>query len=258
MAQHDYNIANATAPNFRTDLNNNLSAIVSQNSGTSAPSNTFANMMWYDTTNNILKMRNEADSSWINLFTLDQSANTSNPSSDKVGMEFIESQDASTSATLDFTGFDSTRYDAYVFVMSNLVASTEGSTDFHVLTSTDGGSTYDSGASAYAYVKRELELEAVPTDAFEGSAGSTFIQVAGNLGAVANESFSGELKVFGPHLTAHTRLMWTGVFNTRAKLVEVRGSASRLSAADVDAIQFLFNAGNISSGTITMYGLRNS
>ena len=78
MAQHDYNIANATAPNFRTDLNNNLSAIVSQNSGTSAPSNTFANMIWYDTTNNILKMRNEADSAWISLFTLDQSGNLAN------------------------------------------------------------------------------------------------------------------------------------------------------------------------------------
>ena len=193
-----------------------------------------------------------------NIAAIDATTKTTLQNAGLGAMAFIESQDASASATLDFTGFDSTKYDAYVLVMSNLVASTEGSTDFHVLTSTDGGSTYDSGASAYAYVKRELELEAVPTDAFEGSAGSTFIQVAGNLGAVANESFSGELKVFGPHLTAHTRLMWTGVFNTRAKLVEVRGSASRLSAADVDAIQFLFNAGNISSGTITMYGLRNS
>jgi hypothetical protein len=78
MPQYDYNVANATAPNFRSDLNNNLSAIASQNSGTTAPSNTFANMIWYDSTNNILKMRNEADSAWISLFTLDQSGNLSN------------------------------------------------------------------------------------------------------------------------------------------------------------------------------------
>lgn len=76
MAQHDYVIDNQTAPNFRADLNNALAAIVSTNSGSSAPSTTYANMMWYDTTADILKMRNEADDTWINLGTLDQVANT--------------------------------------------------------------------------------------------------------------------------------------------------------------------------------------
>ena len=56
MANHDYNIANQTAPNFRADLNNALLAIVSTNSGSSAPSTTFANQLWYDTTNNKLMM----------------------------------------------------------------------------------------------------------------------------------------------------------------------------------------------------------
>ena len=76
MAQDDYVIDNQTAPNFRADLNNALAAIVSTNSGSSAPSTTYANMMWYDTTADILKMRNEADDTWINLGTLDQVANT--------------------------------------------------------------------------------------------------------------------------------------------------------------------------------------
>lgn len=76
MAQHDYVIDNQTAPNFRADLNNALAAIVSTNSGSSEPSTTYANMLWYDSTNNILKMRNEADDAWINLGTLDQSADT--------------------------------------------------------------------------------------------------------------------------------------------------------------------------------------
>lgn len=72
MAQHDMNIANDTAPLVRADINNALSALVSQNSGASAPSTTYANMIWYDSTNNILKMRNEADDAWISLFYLDQ------------------------------------------------------------------------------------------------------------------------------------------------------------------------------------------
>ena len=84
MANHDYNIANQTAPNFRADLNNALLAIVSTNSGSSAPSDTFANMLWYDTTNNKLMMRNEADSAWITIFESDQSNNRVNIITDDI------------------------------------------------------------------------------------------------------------------------------------------------------------------------------
>lgn len=72
MATHDYVIDNQTAPNFRSDLNNALAAIVSQNSNATAPTTTFANMLWYDTANNQIKKRNEADSAWIILGTVDE------------------------------------------------------------------------------------------------------------------------------------------------------------------------------------------
>lgn len=74
MSQHDMNIANDIAPLVRADINNALAALVSQNSGSSAPSTTYANMIWYDTTNNILKMRNEANDAWISMFYFDQAA----------------------------------------------------------------------------------------------------------------------------------------------------------------------------------------
>ena len=72
MAQHDYNIANQTAPSARTDINNALAAIVSNNSGTSAPATVFANQWWYDTTNNILYFRNEGNTAWIEIGELNQ------------------------------------------------------------------------------------------------------------------------------------------------------------------------------------------
>lgn len=77
MAQHDYTIANQSAPTARADINNVLAAIVSQNSGNTAPTTTYANQIWYDSSNNILKMRNEADDAWIAIATLDQSLGTS-------------------------------------------------------------------------------------------------------------------------------------------------------------------------------------
>jgi hypothetical protein len=80
MATHDYVIDNQTAPNFRADLNSALAAIVTQNSNATAPSVTYADMFWYDTTNNQLKKRNEANSAWITLGTVDEGTGTFTPS----------------------------------------------------------------------------------------------------------------------------------------------------------------------------------
>jgi hypothetical protein len=70
MAQHDYNIANQSGLAFRQDLNNALAAIVSQNSGASEPSTTYAYQWWADTTTGLLKLRNAANSAWITIGTL--------------------------------------------------------------------------------------------------------------------------------------------------------------------------------------------
>ena len=71
MAQHDYIIANQSGAAFRSDLNNGLAAIVSQNSGAVQPSTTYAYQWWADTTTGLLKLRNAANSGWITLFQLD-------------------------------------------------------------------------------------------------------------------------------------------------------------------------------------------
>lgn len=71
MTQHDFNIANNTFPAFRADLNNALSAIQSNNSGSSSPSTTTSYMQWVDTSNNILKIRNSADNDWISILKTD-------------------------------------------------------------------------------------------------------------------------------------------------------------------------------------------
>lgn len=76
MAQHDYVIDNQASASARADLNSLFQAIASQNSGATAPTTTYANMIWYDTANDLLKMRNEANSAWITLGTLDQALNT--------------------------------------------------------------------------------------------------------------------------------------------------------------------------------------
>ena len=72
MSQHDFSIANQTASNARSDINNALQALASMSSGATAPSTTYPNMLWYNTADNILEMRNEADSAWIGVGYVDQ------------------------------------------------------------------------------------------------------------------------------------------------------------------------------------------
>lgn len=76
MSQHDLNIANQGFPAFRADLNDALVALGSTNSGATAPTTPYANQLWYDTANNILKIRNEDNDAWISIVTLDQVADS--------------------------------------------------------------------------------------------------------------------------------------------------------------------------------------
>jgi len=65
MSQNDFNIANQGFPSFRSDLNDALQSLASNSSGATEPATTYAGQFWYDSTNDVLKFRNEANSAWI-------------------------------------------------------------------------------------------------------------------------------------------------------------------------------------------------
>jgi hypothetical protein len=69
--QADYVVSNGTGAAVRSDINGQLSAIVTQNSGATEPATTYAFMRWADTTAGVMKMRNGANSAWITLYQLD-------------------------------------------------------------------------------------------------------------------------------------------------------------------------------------------
>lgn len=52
------------------NIEDNFTALKSTFSGASQPSNTVAGMWWYDTSSHILKIRNEANSAWLNVWNL--------------------------------------------------------------------------------------------------------------------------------------------------------------------------------------------
>ncbi len=67
MATHDYSLANQSGAAFRGDLNNALAAIASNNSSSTDPATTFAHQFYYDTGDTTFKIRNAANSAYINV-----------------------------------------------------------------------------------------------------------------------------------------------------------------------------------------------
>jgi hypothetical protein len=109
MAQHDYNIANQGFSSFRSDLNNALSAIQTNNSGTSRPTGAVAGQLWLDTTtatSPTLKYYDGADD--ISLATIDHTANTVNWLDSTVSITGLSTTATGTVLTLSDTATTST------------------------------------------------------------------------------------------------------------------------------------------------------
>jgi hypothetical protein len=86
---------------------------------------------------------------------------------------------------IDLTG----GYSAYFIRMTNIVFSVDGSVPA-LRTSTDGGTTFDSGATDYAYDLRRYDSSTVQTSRATGAAYGLLTQTVGN---DTGESLNGEI-----------------------------------------------------------------
>ena len=113
MATHDYVLDNATGANFRSDLNNALAAIVSNNSSSSEPSTKYAYQWWADTNEGVLKIRNSSNDGWVTLLQLDGTLTLEDGSSSAPALGFRDDLNtgifSSAADTLDITCGGTTR-----------------------------------------------------------------------------------------------------------------------------------------------------
>lgn len=178
---------------------------------------------------------------------------------DPPGQVLIETQSAdNTGSSLDFvTGIDGT-YDRYIFECTDIVPAADGRT-LACRVSTDGGSTFKSGASDYNYAFEGRD--SVPTDRNWASAGATTeIQLTNALalGSAAGEGSSYTVKLSKPANSSLRQMVMAEIAYTGqdGSITTANGAGTYLTAAAVDAIQFIIlGGGNMESGTISLYGL---
>lgn len=164
-----------------------------------------------------------------------------------LGLIFLEQQTASVSATLDFTTWYSTAYDEYIIEFLAVLPATAGA-NLLARASVNGGSSYDSTTGNYVGT---TSVNATFT-AWAAQGGAA---VATNVAAGGTGPFGvyGHMRIF-PAVTRPWFVGQTGYLtNTPAR---VSGLVSGdYEPAAFNAIRFLFSTGNITSGTIRIYGV---
>ena len=170
-------------------------------------------------------------------------------------MILLATASASDDATIEFTGIDNT-YKNYVVLFDDVIPATDASA-FYMRTSSDGGSSFDSGASDYQHVaENRTSLDALFTTTDNAAA---FMVIKATAGNATNESVSGVLRLFNPSNAIAVLVSGYGAaideFGTHGLL---NFSGARMAATDVDAIQFYFSAGNITSGEFQLYGIKDA
>ena len=178
----------------------------------------------------------------------------------QIGLVPIVTKTASTSSELEFTEFDADLYDGYIFEGASVIPDT-AITALQVRTSTNGGTSYDSGASDYAYGLQIMDMVAATSPEYSNQAAVNSIAITDGTGRGDDPQtgFDGvgfSLKLRAPHLARDTMMSWTCEYDTGTEYRTGVGAGVRLASEDVDAIEFSYSSGNIASGSITMYGLR--
>jgi hypothetical protein len=182
MSTHDYVIANASGSSVRSDLNNALAAIVSNNSSSSEPSTKYAYMLWVDTTNNLIKLRNSANNAWIILFTTAGGLDVDAASNFNEDVTFTG---ASANVTWDKSADD--------FIFNDNAKAVFGTSSDGLALYHDGSNSYinESGTGGLKILTGGLQVKNAADDsymAFFGSTGATEIYFNGSKKLETNSS----------------------------------------------------------------------
>jgi hypothetical protein len=161
-----------------------------------------------------------------------------------------------TVSEITFTGFAAGTYSNYQFWISNAMPT--AGTDLKLQTSSDGGSSYNSGASDYEYNFQYIRTASVDQG---NDAADSEIHISGdqNVEQTGEGWISATIDLYFPEEAEYTNLGWRATFEGGGSdLISMHGSGVRKATADVDAVRFFWSSGTfVAKGQIQMLGMVN-
>ena len=185
---------------------------------------------------------------------------------DPGSMTLIKTLTASSSSTLSFVDgssdvvLDST-YPIYLFKFINLHPSSND-IFFTFQGSTDSGSNYNTSMTTTIFDAYHAESGSASAlryitslDQVNGTSFQTIsVAFSGN-----DEASSGELYLFNPSSTTFVKHYFSRIESTESSYSKDQYCAGYFNTTSaIDAIQFKMSSGNIDSGTIKLYGIKDS
>lgn len=172
------------------------------------------------------------------------------------GLELLTFGSVSAVAQLNIPLTGYTDYRGVLIKLYNFIPATDG-VELRTRVSSNGGSSYDSGASDYRWAS--FVLNDTPAQAAQGSGGAAYGSVAGSnnpVGNASNEGVTVSVEVLGQTDTATKPAIRfdCAFYSSVNRAIRESGTVVRDIAQDTDAIQFYFSSGNITSGGYAVYG----
>ena len=177
-------------------------------------------------------------------------------------MTLLQTQTASSSATIDFTSNIDSTYDVYCFKFINIHPATDN-VKFQV-GFRDGGSNYDAVKTTTAFRAQHNEGDTQAVLLYDTSndlAQSTAFQtLEGGGNALSNDNdhgLSGELYLYNPSSTTFVKHFMARTSATNPNDYALDGFVAGYlnTTVAIDGVQFKVASGNIDSGDIKLYGI---
>lgn len=168
---------------------------------------------------------------------------------------FLEEQTASASGNLSFASTITSDYDEYDLELVGLVPATNA-VNLILRFSTDGGSTYDSGAN-YGWGVYLFDFNFAGVGSIGGNSGQTEIRIVHSVANTSNYSVNGHVRIYNPGSTSLYKsvLVDVTIRSSDGNIYRQQFFGLYLSTTAVNALRIQFSSGNITSGKARTYGL---
>ncbi len=176
---------------------------------------------------------------------------SSSPAGSGSSLFLIQSQAASNSANISFTGI-STTYLSYMVIITGMQPATN-TANLQLLYSTNGGSSYISTN----YLSGTL-YNAITGTTFSNANSTSDIRLSGPISS--SGFYQGYLFFTGVDSAGFAYVKGTSSWNDTTLAAYANGHTAGLNNGNtaINAIRFVMSSGNITAGTFTLYGIKES
>jgi hypothetical protein len=171
----------------------------------------------------------------------------------------LATQIANNSTSIDFTQYIDGTYDHYILEGIGIIPDTNA-VSAYIRVTEDGGSNWKAGASDYVYAGHVSGVSAGVGGSNSAGAAQIEISHGATVSNTASKGFNFQLHFFNPASTSLHKVFETlpiGYETSSGDYYSQQKSGFYIATTNaINGIRFLFNSGNITSGTFTLTGVR--